>query len=424
MKVLYDISVIVQGQHEVLARTGVFRVVENVAAGLVSHPDCDLAFCVAEPVGGTLDFLREDQRFRSVPVVQTRAARLWRNIGQPPDHSRESAQSKSSTIPSRVLRRIRNKSARAVAPLIKPFTREVLARTDIYHSPFYPLRAEFRESRVKKFLTVYDLIAVLHPEFFAPAMNALCRKMLGTIDRDDYVICISQATKEDLCSYRPDLDPAHVMVTHLAGSELFYPCRDTARVHQVRTKYGIPADAPYLLSLSTLEPRKNIEQVVNSFAQLVREQSLSDLYLVLAGPRGWDYGKILEAVQQFGIAAESIIFTGYVADQDLAPLYSSALAFIYLSLYEGFGLPPLEAMQCGTPVITSNRAALPEVVGDAGMMFDPSDRDGIIQAVLDLYRNSTKRQELSAKSIARARQFSWERCVRETIEAYKLALAN
>jgi glycosyltransferase involved in cell wall biosynthesis len=427
MNVLYDISVVVQGQHEVLARTGVFRVAENVAAGLASHPECDLKFCVAQTVTGALDFLAADERFRHVPVTQTRAARLWRNIpttSRLPTRQSDSSGTRPLTIPARISRRLRNYSARTIAPFVPPLAAEALATADIYHSPFYPLPSKLRNGNLKNFLTVYDLIPVLHPEFFGVPMNVLGLKILDSIDRDDYVLCISQATKDDLCSFKGDLDPARVMVTHLASSELFYPCKEKPRIEEVLERYGIPRDGSYLLSLSTLEPRKNIEQVVKSFAQLVREQSLTDLRLVLAGSKGWDYDKILDAARRFSISTESIIFTGYVSDEDLAPLYSGALAFVYLSFYEGFGLPPLEAMQCGTPVITSNTSSLPEVVGDAGIMLDPSDQDGVSQAILDLYRSETLRQKLSHLSLERARLFSWERCVRETVEAYKEALAG
>lgn len=124
------------------------------------------------------------------------------------------------------------------------------------------------------------------------------------------------------------------------------------------------------------------------------------------------------------MSEERIILTGYVADEDLAPLYSSALAFIYISLYEGFGLPPLEAMQCGTAVITSNRSSLPEVVGEVGIILNPFDEDGACQAVLELYCNAALREQMSGCSIERSRQFSWDRCVRETIAAYQIALNN
>ena len=154
-----------------------------------------------------------------------------------------------------------------------------------------------------------------------------------------------------------------------------------------------------------------------------KQQSV-DLRLVLVGTKGWNYDKILEAVRTMELSEERIILTGYVADEDLAPFYSGALAFIYVSLYEGFGLPPLEAMQCGTPVITSNRSSLPEVVADAGIMLDPFDEDGACQAILELYRNTALREQMRRRSLERSRQFNWNRCVSETIAAYRIALTN
>jgi glycosyltransferase involved in cell wall biosynthesis len=117
---------------------------------------------------------------------------------------------------------------------------------------------------------------------------------------------------------------------------------------------------------------------------------------------------------------DRITLAGYIPDADLAAVYGGALAFVYPSLYEGFGLPPLEAMQCAIPVITSNTSSLPEVVGDAGIMVDPTDRDRFCEGMLALYRDSTLRDSLAAKSVARAAQFTWERCARETVNAYRL----
>jgi glycosyltransferase involved in cell wall biosynthesis len=215
-----------------------------------------------------------------------------------------------------------------------------------------------------------------------------------------------------------------VFVTPLAASDNFYPCADPKELSSVRAKYGIPTDAIYFLGLSTLEPRKNIDQLIRCFARLVSDQGLKDLRLVLVGAKGWDYNKIFEAISSLEISKDHIILTGYVAEEDLAALYSGALAFVYLSLYEGFGLPPLEAMQSGTPVITSNTSSLPEVVGNAGIMLDPLDADAICQSMLEVYRNGALRAEMTRKSLERAMLFSWTKCVRESVSAYRSALAE
>jgi len=174
--------------------------------------------------------------------------------------------------------------------------------------------------------------------------------------------------------------------------------------------------------VGTLEPRKNVVHLIRSFAELVRAERIPDLHLVLTGGQGWDYEPIFAEAERLREVRDRIHFTGYADDVDLAPLYSGALAFVYPSLYEGFGLPVLEAMQCGTPVITSSTSSLPEVVGDAGLLVDPQDGAALCQAMLALYEDADRRAELSSRAVARAGRFSWERCAHETVAAYRQAI--
>jgi glycosyltransferase involved in cell wall biosynthesis len=248
------------------------------------------------------------------------------------------------------------------------------------------------------------------------------RKVFASLGREDWALCVSQSTKNDLCEHFR-IDGSRAFVTPLAAApEIFHPCTDSDWICAVRWKYGIPA-APYYLSLNTLEPRKNMRHAITSFARLLREQNLPDLNYVLVGAKGWGYEPILKAIEEAGSIGERIICVGYVDEEDLAPLYSGALGFVYPSLYEGFGLPPLEAMQCGVPVITSNTSSLPEVVGNAGIMVDPYDEDELSQSMWEIYRNAPLRAQMQAKSIARAAEFSWDRCIAETVAAYRTALA-
>jgi glycosyltransferase involved in cell wall biosynthesis len=156
----------------------------------------------------------------------------------------------------------------------------------------------------------------------------------------------------------------------------------------------------------------------------VEQERIKDLCLVLVGAKGWDYEHIFQEIGNCGgFRKNRIIVTGFVPDGDLAPLYSGAEMFIYPSFYEGFGLPPLEAMQCGVPVITSNTSSLPEVVGDAGIMVSPMDADGLSQGMLDILSDRRLRHLLACKSRARAGLFSWDQCVRLTLDAYRTALS-
>jgi glycosyltransferase involved in cell wall biosynthesis len=160
---------------------------------------------------------------------------------------------------------------------------------------------------------------------------------------------------------------------------------------------------------------------MHCFFRLLSEHPNLDVNLVLAGSRRFIAGEMFEPYQQFN---SRIIYTGYIADEDLSALYSGATAFIFPSLYEGFGLPPLEAMSCGTPVISSNRTSLPEVVGDAGIMVDPKDEDELCQAMLNLLKDNNLVQELREKGFERSKNFSWTKCTADTVDVYKSVLRS
>ncbi len=303
---------------------------------------------------------------------------------------------------------------------------------DIYHSPYHnPPKIVSQTQHIKCFLTVHDIIPVLHPELFGLRRDFTTTDFdkefnllhtLESLDRETWIICPSRSTKDDLCNYLNNkIDVEKIIVIPWAASTLFYCCRDFRITTSMKRKYGIP-EGRYILSLSTLEPRKNIVHLIRCFAQLVEQENLPDLFLVLAGSLGWNYEPIFQEIAKFNKLKERIIFTGYVADEDMAPLYSDALVFVYPSLYEGFGLPPLEAMQCGAPVIASNTSSLPEVIGNAGMMLDPLDRDGLCQGILNIYHDTSLRKELSISSIKQAQRFSWSMCAQQTVAAYRKAL--
>jgi len=245
---------------------------------------------------------------------------------------------------------------------------------------------------------------------------------MAGLDYDTWIHCISHSAKNDLCNYAKGLDCKKIFVAHLAADPaLFYPCHDENKIQSVRNKYGIPAGAPYLLSLNTIQPLKNITHSLKCFAKLIAQEGIDDLYFVLAGTKGWSYEDIYRQISGNSLIKNRLIVTDYAADEDLAALYSSAMAFIFPSLYEGFGLPPLEAMQCGIPVITSNIPSLIEVVGNAGITVSPSDYDALCQGILDIYRKPSLRGILSEKSINRAKKFGWDKTAEEIISAYEKA---
>jgi glycosyltransferase involved in cell wall biosynthesis len=175
--------------------------------------------------------------------------------------------------------------------------------------------------------------------------------------------------------------------------------------------------------LNGRSPRKNLSRAIEAFARVAQQEDLRDLTLVLAGPRP-PVDPAAAVAARWPAMRDRIVTTGYVSDDELGSLYAGATVFVYPSLYEGFGLPPLEAMQCGAPVITANTSSLPEVVGNAGVMIDPRDVDALASAMLALCADSAHRDAVRARSLARAAEFSWERTVAGTLDAYRAATSS
>jgi glycosyltransferase involved in cell wall biosynthesis len=310
-----------------------------------------------------------------------------------------------------------------------------IRQVDVYHSPYHYIPEIINEARhITPILTVHDLIPVLYPEYCGITIDSFDKfpknfefglhSTLRSIDRGTWIICPSQATRNDLLDHLgAQVDPDKVGVIPWGASGAFYRCTDPRAFQQVKQKYGLP-DGEYVLSLCALEPRKNLTHVVRCFRKLVKQEGLNDLYLVLAGPRGWQNEDIIREAHQDRELRRRFIFPGYIDDADLAPLYSNALAFVYMSFYEGFGLPPLEAMQCGAPTIVSNTSSLPEVVGDAGITLDPRDEDSLCQELVSLYQGPQRRLALAQRSLRRAQSFSWPRCAEATAAFYRRAISR
>jgi glycosyltransferase involved in cell wall biosynthesis len=273
--------------------------------------------------------------------------------------------------------------------------------------------------RGRTVVTVYDLSFLRFPEVY----NRANRVYLGTftppsLRRADRVITISEDARRDvieLCGVAPE----RVTPILLAADERFRPA-PSAAIEAFRARQGLPDR--FVLYQGTLQPRKNVETLVRAYA-LLRSQGSDDHRLVLAGPRGWQYEPIFELIRQLGLAG-SVTFPGFVPDDELALWYSSATVFAFPSRYEGFGLPLLEAMACGTPVVSSNASSLPEVVGDAGLLIDPSDVEGLASALRRLLEDESLRQALSAAGRERARSFSWRRTASETVQVYREVLGS
>lgn len=293
----------------------------------------------------------------------------------------------------------------------------VTGRLDLFHSPDFTLPPTL--PKTPTVLTVHDLSFIRDPDSADDALRAFLERVVPrSVRRADHVLADSQATREDLISLWGT--PASKITVIPGGVEArFRPVTDPEALRAVRGKYGL-GEGPFILSVGTLQPRKNIIRLIQAFAPLAARQP--DLSLVIAGGRGWKYQQILAEPARLQIAGR-VHFTGFVADADLPTLYSAAEVFAFPSLYEGFGLPILEAMACGTPVAASNSSSLPEVTGDAGLSLDPLAVASWTEGLERLLSDGALRAELAARGRARAGGFGWEKAAGELLGVYRRLIA-
>jgi len=270
-------------------------------------------------------------------------------------------------------------------------------------------------SQVPVAITVHDVMALEHPEWFTRGNRLQQRLLLGPAARSAAVVLTPSEFSRHRAIERLGLDPERVRVTPWGVDEVFSP---DERSDEALARLGVRGR--YLLTVGALRPRKNLEGALVAFEQLAGHD---DLELVVAGGRGWDDAELLDRLRH-SPAAGRIRLTGRVSDADLAELYRGAECFLFPSRYEGFGLPPLEAMACGAPVVSSDRTSMPEVVGDAAVLVHPDDADGLVAAVESVLASPERRAELSERGRRRAAAFTWERCARLTVDAYRSVLGR
>ncbi len=309
--------------------------------------------------------------------------------------------------------------------------RRTLPHTPLVRVPF-TLSAELRRRPVDLLHVQYTappfapcpVVATIHDLSFEHLPQTFKRRswmqlrltVRRTARRAAHVITPSESTRRDIISTY-GLPPERVSVIPLAAAPHFRPVTEKEELARVLRRYGIEGE--YVLAVGSIQPRKNLARLVAAYSDLRRKRPRSNLpQLVLVGRQAWLYGETLRAIEQQGVR-DSTILTGYVSESDLPALYSGAICFAYPSYFEGFGLPPLEAMRCGTPVITGNLTSLPEVVGDAGLLIDPFDTGALASALARLIDDADLRAELRARSLARARAFDWRETARRTLEVYR-----
>jgi glycosyltransferase involved in cell wall biosynthesis len=281
---------------------------------------------------------------------------------------------------------------------------------DLLHSPDFipPFKRNF-----KSVITIHDLAFLLYPHF----LTKESARYYGQIDqawrKTDHIIAVSEATKRDSIKML-GVPEKKITVIQEAANPIYRSVPEEEARQRVQEKYKLETD--FILFVSTIEPRKNLPGLLQAYRRLRDEYKRQEL-LVLAGSKGWLWEEVYETVNKLNLEKQ-VIFMGRVPSADLVYLYNAARFLVHPSFYEGFGLTPLEAMTCGAPVIVSNTSSLPEVVGDAAVLIDPHDMDGLTVAMWRLLQDEELRQELICKGLKRAKQFSWKRAAEQTLEVY------
>ncbi len=296
--------------------------------------------------------------------------------------------------------------------LIRPY----LERYDLIHVPL-PQNLLFLPNVKSKFLiTIHDFSHKHFPQFHTnDNINRTEQGMQQAINSKTHFLAVSQSTKLDLLNEYPvQSDRVHV-VYEACNRNHFRPHKDPEQLKSILEKYRLPK-CPFFLCLSTLEPRKNLVNTIKAFNALQLEHPNENLALFICGKRGWNLDDLLKKEH---ISTKNIFFVGYVAEEDLPIFYSHALALCYVSFYEGFGLPPLEAMACGTTIIYGDNSSMKEIIGDAGLPADPYDVDNIRDQMEVLFNDDKLRIRLQQKALKRAAQFSWAKVARETLAMYE-----
>ncbi|HEY5562006.1 MAG TPA: glycosyltransferase family 1 protein [Clostridiaceae bacterium] len=292
-------------------------------------------------------------------------------------------------------------------------------KIDIFHVPQNGMGLIDNPS-YKKVVTIHDLIPYVMPETVGKGyLLRFIKEIPRIIELADGILTVSEWSKNDILRLFP-IDEKKIFVTSLAADSKYKPMDKEKCRALIKEKYNIKL--PFILYLGGFSGRKNVKSLIIAYSKLYKELNRK-FNLVIVGAKKDDGNYLVELSSSLNLST-NIIFTGFVPEELLPVFYNACEIFVYPSLCEGFGLPPLEAMSCGAPVITSNVTSIPEVVGDSGILIDPFDNSNLINAIGNLLENEPKKEELSKKGLKRASHFSWTKTAESTLKVYKKVLSS
>lgn len=382
MKILFDISTLGTAYARPLqGRTGVFRATESIFRALHRLEGSSLTLCARGRTPDAVAWSMSDIDARRLPIHAPALQKL-------------AARHPWLRWPAALERTLRPSS--------------LSCDSEAYLVPhFHHLPSVSRESRSARILILHDVLPLTHPEWFPTTEPKTLRQAVRRLEADDWTVVFDtqEALNEASKVVRLPLDRSHVVPLGIDHGQ-FRPSTDSDAMRRFRARIGL--DGQWFCTLGTLEPRKNLDVAIQAFRMFLERTGRDDMHLVLAGTKGWKTEAIASALSDAGKAWDRIILPGFLSDEELPLLYGGAAAFLFPSLAEGFGLPPLEAMASGAPVVSSDASCMPEVLGSAALWVDPRDVAGWSEAMERIASDATLRQDLRARGIAHASRYTWK----------------
>lgn len=413
LKIVYDATIISCGFYKDDNRSGIFFVGLNILEELKRNPNVELFLYVdpeksADAIKLQTEYYSDEKWFqdfsknRFLSTICSKVQVLYNSI-----------------LKHRILR----KPVALILLFLQFFLKknvkindDEIKNADVFLSPVFKVPDFIRKyPNIQSYVFLHDAIPLKFPQYF-PYGKSFVVKIMESSQEGDRFLAVSKNTKRDFKEIYPGIvNDANTTVIPLAVNGRFNVVKDEVEIKKIKAKYNIPENKKYVFSLCTVEPRKNLIRAVRTFLTFVEKNKIEDLVWIMGGAVWASFAKEL-ARQGVNWNKNQIIHIGYVDDDDLPALYSHAEWFVYTSQYEGFGIPPLEAMSCGCPVITSNNSSLPEVVGDAGLMVDWDSDEQHVAAYERYYYDAELRMENARKGLERSGTFSWKKSVDAMLE--------
>jgi glycosyltransferase involved in cell wall biosynthesis len=421
MKVLYDVTDILNGKINKSYRTGVYFCSYNILKTLRNHSDVDIYAYVYGNNKHFISPLKKPEILKDLKFINIQDPFFYiKNINC---HLNSMDNTNNVLLKLFILLKIIRNVLRIIY-INKKRMGMKLKEVDAIFSPYGSFPEIIHSYNIKKIRLLHDVTPALFPNYFPVGMSSSwIDDMEKSLDKVTYYFCNSECTKRDFLKYfGGNLDENKMTVTYISSSNKFKPEYNKNAIKYIANKYKINSDKfKYIFFFFFLERRKNLEFTIKCFIKFIQKNNIDDLLFLIGGEMWNNY--IHHFNEALGVLAENyrskIIRLGYVEDSDVNMLYSNSLFFTYLSQYEGFGIPVLEAMQAGTPVIASNNSSLPEVVGDAAITIGCDDEEACITAMEKFYFNDDLRQAYIKKGFERAKLFSWDKTVNVIMEKMK-----